>query len=71
MASECGGVGKKAWPELLGVREQRAVQTIETENRNVRAVIIPQGSVITPDIRCDRVRVFVHQGRVIEVPVVG
>ncbi|KAK9156107.1 hypothetical protein Sjap_003587 [Stephania japonica] len=54
-ARQCG---KQAWPELLGARASVAVATIQRENRNVRPVVIQEGSFTTPDIRCDRVRVW-------------
>ncbi|KAI3473840.1 hypothetical protein Pfo_027997 [Paulownia fortunei] len=69
MSSECQG--KSSWPELVGVPGDVAVTIIERENPLVTAVIVPPGSVITPDIRCDRVRVFVDaNGNVDRVPII-
>ncbi|KAK9133760.1 hypothetical protein Scep_013288 [Stephania cephalantha] len=70
MASQCSG-GKQAWPELLGAQASVAVATIRRENRNVRPVVVQEGSFVTPDIRCDRVRVWVRGSIVSRVPVVG
>ncbi|KAK6157991.1 hypothetical protein DH2020_005305 [Rehmannia glutinosa] len=67
MSSVCEG--KSSWPELVGVPGEVAVATIERENPLVNAVIVPPGSVITADLRCDRVRVFVDaNGNVDRVP---
>lgn len=65
-------MGKSSWPELVGLPGDVAVTTIEKENPLVTAVIVRPDSVITPDIRCDRVRVFVDaNGKVDRVPVIG
>ncbi|KAL5542159.1 hypothetical protein UlMin_009869 [Ulmus minor] len=64
--------GKSTWPELLGVQGEVAEETIERENTSVDAVIVLEGSVVTPDIRCDRVRVWVDEnGIVTRIPTVG
>ncbi|RWR87886.1 Proteinase inhibitor [Cinnamomum micranthum f. kanehirae] len=71
MASEC--VGKSVWPELLGVAGEVAKRTIEEENSLVTAQIVKEGSIITADFRCDRVRVWVDEstGIVTRVPRIG
>ncbi|KAK9747664.1 hypothetical protein RND81_02G006900 [Saponaria officinalis] len=64
--------GKNAWPELVGEKGTVAVSTIEKENTNVQAVIVPDGSIVTDDFRCDRVRVWVDcNGVVIRAPIIG
>ncbi|KAI3939990.1 hypothetical protein MKW98_029766 [Papaver atlanticum] len=64
--------GKSSWPELVGCRGKTAENTIEYENRNVNAIVIPEGSPVTLDLRCDRVRVFVDKtGKVVQTPVIG
>uniref|UniRef100_A0A7N2R6A2 Uncharacterized protein n=1 Tax=Quercus lobata TaxID=97700 RepID=A0A7N2R6A2_QUELO len=47
--------GKNSWPELVGVQGTVAEATIERENPSVDAIIVEDGSVVTPDFRCDRV----------------
>ncbi|GMY27215.1 glu S.griseus protease inhibitor [Fagus crenata] len=70
MASECEG--KNSWPELLESQGTVAEATIERENTAVDAVIVLEGSIVTPDFRCDRVRVWVDtNGIVTRVPVIG
>ncbi|KAK9152172.1 hypothetical protein Syun_010481 [Stephania yunnanensis] len=72
MASElCPGAGKQVWPELLGAQASVAVATIRRENANVRPVVIPEGSFVTADFRCDRVRVWVKGSTVSRVPGIG
>ncbi|KAK6137580.1 hypothetical protein DH2020_028677 [Rehmannia glutinosa] len=69
MSSECEG--KSSWPELVGAPGEVAVATIERENPLVNAIIVRPGTIITPDIRCDRVRVFVDaNGNVDRVPII-
>ncbi|XP_068333201.1 glu S.griseus protease inhibitor-like [Pyrus communis] len=70
MSSECEG--KASWPELLGAQGTVAEATIERENPLVDAVIVLQGTNVTRDFRCDRVRVWVDVvGIVVDVPVIG
>ncbi|KAM7462940.1 hypothetical protein LguiA_031061 [Lonicera macranthoides] len=70
--SFCADVGKNAWPELCGTRGNTAVATIEKENPSVDASTVPEGSIVTTDILCTRVRVWVNRnGVVTRVPVVG
>lgn len=49
--------GKQEWPELVGTEANKAQRTIEEENPNVSAVIVPPDTMGTTDYRCDRVRV--------------
>ena len=54
----CVRAGKRSWPELVGVKGTVAEATIERENSLVNAIVVPQGSGVTADFRCDRVWVF-------------
>ncbi|KAK9931037.1 hypothetical protein M0R45_018333 [Rubus argutus] len=64
--------GKNSWPELLGAQGTVAEETIERENSLVDAVIVLEGSIVTDDFRCDRVRVWVDtEGIVTRVPIIG
>ncbi|XVF83178.1 hypothetical protein PTKIN_Ptkin16aG0113000 [Pterospermum kingtungense] len=71
MASdECKG--KSSWPELVGKKGEDAVEIIEKENPHVNAVIVLEGSVVTADFLCTRVRVWVDTyGVVTRVPIIG
>ncbi|GMY27216.1 inhibitor of trypsin and hageman factor-like protein [Fagus crenata] len=73
MASGCEAcVGKSSWPELVGVQGTVAEATIERENPLVNAVIVPEGSSVILDFRCDRVWVWVDKnGLVDKVPKIG
>ncbi|KAM6565196.1 hypothetical protein CsatB_025194 [Cannabis sativa] len=65
----CPGAGKSSWPELVGKNGEEAVKIIEEENENVKAVVILKGSIVTQDINCQRVRVWVNDyGIVTSVP---
>uniref|UniRef100_A0A6N2NID7 Uncharacterized protein n=1 Tax=Salix viminalis TaxID=40686 RepID=A0A6N2NID7_SALVM len=70
MASICKG--KSSWPELLGADGKSAAATIERENPLVKPIIVPEGSGIIENFRCDRVWVWVDKyGIVYIVPVIG
>nr|ABB96723.1 proteinase inhibitor BTIw1 [Fagopyrum esculentum] len=63
--------GKQEWPELVGERGSKAAKIIENENEDVRAIVLPEGSGVPRDLRCDRVWVFVDErGVVVDTPVV-
>ncbi|XP_004288449.1 PREDICTED: glu S.griseus protease inhibitor-like [Fragaria vesca subsp. vesca] len=71
MSDQCQSEGKSSWPELLGAQGTDAKATIESENSSVTAVIVQEGSIVTQDIRCDRVRVWVDSyGIVTRVPII-
>ncbi|KAK9931036.1 hypothetical protein M0R45_018332 [Rubus argutus] len=64
--------GKDSWPELVGAKGKAAEAKIESENEFVEAVIVKEGSFVTQDFRCDRVRVWVDKhGTVTRVPTIG
>ncbi|XP_024992453.1 glu S.griseus protease inhibitor-like [Cynara cardunculus var. scolymus] len=64
--------GKSSWPELVRQRGEDAVVTIERENPRVDAFVILDGSPVTADFRCDRVRVRVNsRGIVVRTPSIG
>ncbi|KFK29320.1 hypothetical protein AALP_AA7G118100 [Arabis alpina] len=72
MSSECPGTGKNSWPELVETNGDYAASVIESENSKVDAVVILVGSMVTADIRCDRVRVWVDKNRiVVKIPTIG
>ncbi|XP_027362403.1 inhibitor of trypsin and hageman factor-like [Abrus precatorius] len=65
-------VGKSSWQELVGINGEAATQIIMRENPNVKAFVVAEGSVVTNDFKCDRVRVFVnYRGIVTLVPKIG
>ena len=64
--------GKFSWPELVGVQGTVAEATIERENPSVNAIIVPLGSVVTTDLRSDRVWVWVNKSGIVNrVPKIG
>ncbi|KAL4199989.1 hypothetical protein AMTRI_Chr03g54120 [Amborella trichopoda] len=68
----CKGKGKVAWPELVGAKGEKAKEIIERENHRVRAIILKDGSIVTMDYICERVRVWVDDDQiVVRVPHVG
>lgn len=50
--------GKSSWPEQVGTNGDAAVTIIMNENPNVEAITVKEGSYVTEDYRCDRVRVW-------------
>ncbi|KAL4567370.1 hypothetical protein LXL04_022953 [Taraxacum kok-saghyz] len=72
MASCSNVKGKKSWPEVVGTSSQAAATIIERQNENVEAVVVEEGSSVSTDVRCDRVRIFVDDNNIVkEVPKVG
>ncbi|KAF9686876.1 hypothetical protein SADUNF_Sadunf02G0035300 [Salix dunnii] len=70
MASQCPG--KNSWPELVRANGEVAAATVERENIYVDAVVLREGTPVTKDFRCNRVRVWVdEQGVVTRVPQIG
>lgn len=64
--------GKNSWPELLGTNGDFAASVIERENSRVDAMVILDGTPVTGDFRCDRVRVRVNRNRiVVQIPTTG
>ncbi|KAH0641391.1 hypothetical protein KY285_037977 [Solanum tuberosum] len=68
---ECNG--KLRWPELIGVPAQYAKGIIEKENTFITDVqIILNGSPVTADFSCNRVRIAVNiLDYAVSMPVVG
>lgn len=67
-------VGKISWPELFGRKgDERAITIIQMENHMVTAVfLVPEGSAVTDDFRCNRVRLWInHQNIIVRVPIIG
>ncbi|XP_022035888.1 wound-induced proteinase inhibitor 1 isoform X2 [Helianthus annuus] len=63
--------GKNSWPELVGKTGVVAAAIIEKENPLVNAIVLLDGTPVTMDFRCDRVRVWVNtEGVVIRTPVI-
>ncbi|MQL98923.1 hypothetical protein Taro_031638 [Colocasia esculenta] len=60
--------GKSSWPELIGFPGRQAVGIIERENPRVEASTVPEGSFVTTDFRCDRVRVWVDKHGIVTRP---
>ncbi|KAG6757381.1 hypothetical protein POTOM_037689 [Populus tomentosa] len=64
--------GKSSWPELLGAEGKVAAATIERENPLVRAKMVPEGSAVIQNFRCDRVWVWVDKNNIVyRVPMIG
>ncbi|KAK6164529.1 hypothetical protein DH2020_001393 [Rehmannia glutinosa] len=65
-------IWKYSWPELVGRNGEEAAAVIENENQNVNAIVLKDGTPVTADFRCDRVRVWVNDyGVVIRAPTIG
>lgn len=64
--------GKSSWIELNGINGEQAAQIIESENKNVKAIVVPASNSGTTDFSCFRVRVKVDsQGIVTSTPRIG
>ncbi|GAB2282290.1 hypothetical protein Dimus_016838 [Dionaea muscipula] len=71
-AAASGCSGKQVWPELVGESGAAAAAKIHRENRLVHPIVLPEGTPVTKDFRCDRVWVWVDpRGIVIRAPRVG
>ncbi|KAG5588054.1 hypothetical protein H5410_048488 [Solanum commersonii] len=70
MESESWCKGKQFWPELIGVPTKLAKEIIEKENSLINNVqILLNGSPVTMDYRCNRVRLFDNiLGSVVQIP---
>ncbi|KAL1342061.1 hypothetical protein HN51_028640 [Arachis hypogaea] len=67
-----GCEGKSSWPELVGFEGTVAEARIERENPLVNAIIVPEGSIVTTDYRCDRVWVWINKAGIVKrVPIIG
>lgn len=67
-----GCKGKIEWPELVGEDGKKAAAIIEEENPQVKAIILPERSIVLQDLLYSRVRVYVDStGIVTEIPNVG
>ncbi|CAB4291578.1 unnamed protein product [Prunus armeniaca] len=59
-------------PELVGEDGEVATAKIKQEKPDVHAIVNPEGTIITQELRCNRVRVWVDENGVITaVPHVG
>ncbi|CAA6675073.1 unnamed protein product [Spirodela intermedia] len=66
----CGG--KSSWPELVGYLADDAAAIIEDQNPLVNVIIVREGTPVTKDYRCNRVRLWVNQhDRIVRVPRIG
>ncbi|KAL3329016.1 hypothetical protein AABB24_036229 [Solanum stoloniferum] len=65
--------GKSIWPELIGVPAQYAKGIIEKENSFITDVeIVLNGSPVTADFSCNRVRIAVNiLDYAVSMPVIG
>ncbi|KAJ6931273.1 hypothetical protein NC652_014688 [Populus alba x Populus x berolinensis] len=66
MTDVCSDTGKSSWPELVGINGEAAAKIIESENPKVRVSIVEEGMVVTQEIRCDRVRVWVDKNGIVK-----
>ncbi|KAF3620562.1 Proteinase inhibitor I-B, partial [Capsicum baccatum] len=72
LTAQCPGVRRDTFPELLGVPVKLARETIQKENPRLNIGSFLNGSPVTQDFRCDRVRLFVNVlDFVVQVPRVG
>ncbi|OWM74131.1 hypothetical protein CDL15_Pgr008442 [Punica granatum] len=72
MASGSCPAGKSSWPELIGLNGEAASAKIMMENPKVQASTVKEGSFVTSDFRCDRVRVWVDNSDIVtRVPQIG
>ena len=58
--------GKSSWPELVGINGEAAAKIIKSENPKVRVSIVEEGMMVSQEIRCDRVRVWVDKNGIVK-----
>ena len=64
--------GKPAWAHLVGKSADEAMSHIQAERPELKVLIVPKGSMVTADVRLDRVRLFVNDdGTVAKKPRIG
>ncbi|GFP85188.1 proteinase inhibitor, partial [Phtheirospermum japonicum] len=68
--------GLSSWQVFVagvgGKNGEAAAAVIEQQNSNVDAIVLPPGSVVIQDFRCDRVWVWVNEsGVVTRTPTIG
>ncbi|KAF9682981.1 hypothetical protein SADUNF_Sadunf05G0164600 [Salix dunnii] len=64
--------GKSSWPELVGINGEVAAKIIAGENPKVRVSIVEEGMMVTMEISCDRVRVWVDENGIVkDIPEIG
>ncbi|CAF1557560.1 unnamed protein product [Rotaria sordida] len=62
----------QSWPNLVGVPVDGAVEAIKSENPSLNVIPLAEGTVLTADLRLDRVRVFFDaNNQVSSVPIIG
>lgn len=62
----------KTWPELVGTHGDDAASVIKRENPSFNVFVLLIGSIVTADLRENRVRVWVDTNRiVVRVPTTG
>ena len=54
-----GGAPRSSWPELVGQEAGAAMAAIAAERPDLAVERVPEGAMVTMDMRMDRVRVFV------------
>ena len=63
---------KVHWPHLVGGLAADVEAAIKSERPELTVKVVPQGSMVTMDMREDRVRIFVDRnGKVVQAPRVG
>ncbi|CAF1305740.1 unnamed protein product, partial [Didymodactylos carnosus] len=63
---------QNSWPNLVGMKGEKAVNIIKQETGFTNVMIIKQNSAVTMDFRADRVRVLVDgKGNVASVPIIA
>lgn len=63
---------RNQWPHLLGKSVSEVTKTIKEERPELHVVEVPQNSMVTMDMRFDRVRIFSDvNGNVVKPPRVG
>ncbi|KAJ6736211.1 SERINE PROTEASE INHIBITOR POTATO INHIBITOR I-TYPE FAMILY PROTEIN [Salix viminalis] len=58
--------GKSSWPELVGINGEVAAKIIASENPKVRVSIVEEGMLVSMEISCDRVRVWVDKNGIVK-----
>ncbi|KAK4487461.1 hypothetical protein RD792_005902 [Penstemon davidsonii] len=60
------------WPELVGKTGKEAAAAIKEENPKLDVIVLKDGTPVTLDFRCDRVRIMINDcGIVISTPRIG
>jgi len=59
------------WPACIGMESSECVTLIESDNSNLKVIVVQDGEYVTEDFRLERVWVFVDEDDLVVKPIPG